>query len=152
MLQIIRSRVLFLAVLKQVKDVLVVIMVNRLFSKNVWNFRKLIYYWFPVIFCAIFIFSISSIPGKNIPSIFSYQDIVFHLSVYAVFAFLIFRTLKAYNSVKTRFWRLVLVLGFIFVFALTDELHQSFVPNRTASLMDVLIDCIGAASGSFFYL
>jgi VanZ family protein len=29
------------------------------------------------------------------------------------------------------------------VFAISDELHQSFVPSRTASAMDVLIDAIG---------
>jgi VanZ family protein len=29
-------------------------------------------------------------------------------------------------------------------FAASDEYHQSFVPSRTASAHDVMIDCIGA--------
>jgi VanZ family protein len=30
------------------------------------------------------------------------------------------------------------------VYALTDEFHQSFVPSRTASIQDSLIDSAGA--------
>jgi VanZ family protein len=29
-------------------------------------------------------------------------------------------------------------------FAASDEYHQSFVPSRTASAHDVMLDCIGA--------
>jgi VanZ family protein len=32
-------------------------------------------------------------------------------------------------------------------YSITDELHQIFVPGRTAKIMDVLIDSTGVASG-----
>lgn len=40
------------------------------------------------------------------------------------------------------------LLAFIIsaAYAASDELHQSFVPGRTASFMDVLLDCSGAAA------
>jgi len=113
---------------------------------------KLIYYWLAVIFCGIFIFSISSIPGKDIPSLFPYQDIAFHALIYGVFAFSISGLIKIYNPKKIKFIRILLVLGLIFLFALTDEFHQLFVTNRSASLLDVGIDCVGAAIGAFFHL
>jgi VanZ family protein len=33
------------------------------------------------------------------------------------------------------------------LYALSDELHQAFLPARQASLWDVLLDCAGAAGG-----
>jgi VanZ family protein/inosine-uridine nucleoside N-ribohydrolase len=41
----------------------------------------------------------------------------------------------------------LVVLGLCFLYAFCDEWHQSFVPNRTSSALDVLIDCLGAAFG-----
>jgi VanZ family protein len=37
-------------------------------------------------------------------------------------------------------------------YAITDELHQGFVPGRTPKLMDVLIDSSGASLGIGIYL
>jgi VanZ family protein len=42
------------------------------------------------------------------------------------------------------------MLGAI-VFAISDELHQSFVPGRQGAVMDVIIDAIGAAGGLFVW-
>jgi len=66
-----------------------------------------------------------------------------HLTEYAILTFLNF-------GVGTiglqRFWKSVLPLALIgsAIFAITDEVHQSFVPNRGASPIDVLIDITGA--------
>jgi len=114
--------------------------------------KRLIYYWLPAIFCGIFIFSISSVPGNNIPSLFPLQDIAFHASIFGIFSFFISRLVKVYKPKKSKAYRLVFVLLFIFIFALTDEFHQSFVPNRTASIVDVLTDCAGSLIGALFYL
>lgn len=37
------------------------------------------------------------------------------------------------------------------LYALLDEGHQSFVPNRTASLYDVALDCSGALFSNFMH-
>ena len=40
-------------------------------------------------------------------------------------------------------------LGVIFLYAASDEFHQSFVPGRTALCSDVLIDTAGGATAVF---
>ena len=37
------------------------------------------------------------------------------------------------------------------LFGLTDEIHQSYVPSRTADGWDLLADALGAAMGVGFY-
>ena len=38
------------------------------------------------------------------------------------------------------------------MYAITDELHQIFVPGRVASIWDVLIDTMGAAFGVLLFM
>lgn len=40
----------------------------------------------------------------------------------------------------------------IFIYAISDEIHQAFVPGRTPLIKDVLIDSIGAITGIGFYM
>ena len=66
-----------------------------------------------------------------------------HLTEYAILTTLCF-TMGTFGFQKP--WKSVLpfaVLGSA-IFAVTDEIHQSFVPNRGASPVDVLIDITGA--------
>lgn len=39
--------------------------------------------------------------------------------------------------------------GSCVLFAVLDELHQAFVPGRTSSIRDVLLDSVGALFGAF---
>jgi len=100
-------------------------------------------YWLPVIIYAIVIFSCSSLPGEDIPSLFNYQDVVFHLAEYAVLALLFNRAMKAYYPGLVRRERSLFILLYCFIYALSDEFHQSFIPNRSPSLFDVAYDTIG---------
>ncbi len=100
-------------------------------------------FWLPVIIYAIIIFSFSSLPGQDIPSLFNYQDVVFHLAEYAVLALLFNRAMKAYYPRMTKKERSLFILFYCFVYALSDEFHQFFIPNRSASLFDVAYDTTG---------
>ena len=42
--------------------------------------------------------------------------------------------------------------GLSFLYAIADEWHQYFIPNRSASLKDVFLDGMGALCGVFFVL
>ncbi len=68
-----------------------------------------------------------------------------HLTEYAIFSMLLYGSIGGPEQVRwraqTAFWS-ILVAGF---YSLTDEFHQSFVPGRTASLVDCGIDTAGAA-------
>lgn len=39
------------------------------------------------------------------------------------------------------------IIGFVILYALSDEYHQSFIPGRGASFRDVCIDTLGGISG-----
>lgn len=43
------------------------------------------------------------------------------------------------------------VVLFAYLYAISDEIHQSFVPGRTARLRDTLIDLIGIFIGIFIF-
>jgi VanZ family protein len=66
-----------------------------------------------------------------------------HFTEYAILAWLAARALRTSSRdwVRTRwFW---LALAFVIGYALFDEFRQSFVPSRTASIFDSLIDTTG---------
>lgn len=73
-----------------------------------------------------------------------------HLTEYAILAMLLWRTIHRPNKNSARPWRwdeAGLVLAIVFLYAASDEFHQSFVPGRTALFSDVLIDTTGGAVG-----
>ena len=72
-----------------------------------------------------------------------------HLTEYAVLAILVWRALHmTKNNLPPWSWPKVGgTLLVVFLFAASDEFHQSFVPNRTPQFSDVLIDTIGGAIG-----
>lgn len=67
-----------------------------------------------------------------------------HVFEYLVLAFLLFRTFHAYSATDRKSL-LLLASGLSILYALSDELHQTFVPGREGKLSDVLIDGIGIA-------
>lgn len=107
--------------------------------------------WLPVIIWMGFIFYLSSIPGSFIPHLFSHQDIVSHIFVYMILAYFFSRALKnTYSSIalsKLIFFTVI----FGVIYGLSDEFHQTFTPDRTASVFDLFIDGIGSLLGSLFY-
>jgi len=66
-----------------------------------------------------------------------------------VLALLLWRGLRAVSTQTTGWsWRAARQAWFVVVaYAITDEVHQLFVPNRQGSPWDVLIDSIGGAAG-----
>src|SRR5438270_9832737 len=71
-----------------------------------------------------------------------------HLTEYAILAMLFWRALRGSTRWHTKMSILLLIAGVgCALFAATDEFHQSFVPSRTASPVDVMIDICGALLG-----
>lgn len=48
---------------------------------------------------------------------------------------------------KTGKREILQVVGFVILYAISDEYHQSFIPGRGASMKDVYIDTLGGISG-----
>lgn len=74
-----------------------------------------------------------------------------HLTEYALLAVFLLRALSA-QAVQLRSAHAFTAIGVAAIWAATDEFHQSFVPTRTASPVDVLIDVCGAICGVLLYL
>jgi VanZ family protein len=139
--------------------------------------QKFFRYWLPVLVWMAIIFSASadskSGPTSSrliapfvrffVPDISpeNLDEIVFvvrkaaHVTEYAVLSWLLARALTK-PATPTGAWTRKAALAAWLVASLystTDELHQSFVPNREARWADIIIDSTGAALGivGFFW-
>ncbi len=110
-------------------------------------------YWLPVLLWAGLIYFVSSLPGGVIPSVFFGQDILFHFFEYIALAIVLYRALT--NSGFSVRWhrkkQLYLVIVYCLAYAISDELHQRFVPERFFSIIDLFVDSLGVVLGSVLY-
>ena len=102
--------------------------------------KKFFKFWLPVLIWAGIIFWLSSIPNleSGLEQDFILRKIV-HVLEYAILAFLLIR------AISTQDWKKAIIFSAIiaFLYALSDEYHQSFVFGREGSLWDVGVDSIG---------
>lgn len=68
-----------------------------------------------------------------------------HFTIYFLLGILVIRALWLHKNTLRQ--RVVTAAAFCFLYACSDEFHQSFVPGRAASIRDVLIDTSGALTG-----
>jgi VanZ family protein len=96
------------------------------------------------------IFAFSSLPTSELPS-FGMLDTLIkkggHFLGYAFLSLAYLYALPQQCTPKTRRW---IAVALAFLYALSDEFHQSFIPGRRASLWDVGIDGLGATLAMLF--
>lgn len=68
-----------------------------------------------------------------------------HFSEFCLLGILIYLNVIEYRKNKT----ILLSIVFAFIYAISDEVHQLFVPGRAFAIMDILIDTSGAILGIF---
>ena len=114
--------------------------------------------WLPVILWAGMIFFLSSIPDlrSGLPNIF---DLILrkiaHSGEFGILAILLWRAILSLNfkqSKQSTANVIVIVIIIVILYAISDELHQGFVPGRVASPIDALIDSFGAIIGLVIFL
>jgi VanZ family protein len=90
-------------------------------------------------------------PQMSIAAIVSIQTVIRklgHVTEYAILAVLLWRALRSGQNLRSRIAILFFAVWIACaIFAVSDEFHQSFVPSRTASAHDVMIDTCGALIG-----
>ncbi len=101
-------------------------------------------YWLPLIVYCLAIFIQSSFPSPVEEPDVPFFDKYLHILGYALLGALFCR---AYGSLRLggKFWRAAL-LSFLSagLYGISDEIHQYFVPGRSADVMDVAADFFGA--------
>lgn len=107
------------------------------------NLQATLIRWLPPVIWAGVIFAFSSLPQVKVSEFILWDFIVkkaAHLSEYAILYALIFRASKGK-------WAPAYFL--LTLYALSDELHQKFVPGRTSTPLDIGFDLIGASIASY---
>lgn len=74
------------------------------------------------------------------------------MGAYALLAFLAARNLKQEKPLFSRATIRIMAIVFASIYGLSDEIHQAFVPSRTASGWDFLADLLGSILGVWWYL
>ena len=74
-----------------------------------------------------------------------------HATVYFILAIMIILFITVMQEKKKYFLALLITIVICFLFACTDEYHQTFVGGRTGQFKDVLIDTSGALAGTLLY-
>lgn len=98
----------------------------------------------PVLLCSVTLFYLSSIPGLTPPSLgVEWQDKVYHTIAFLGYGLTVLWASMGLRPSASRRSHIVVTVVLSIVFAVSDEIHQYFVPNREAGLDDVLADIVG---------
>lgn len=95
--------------------------------------------WAPVALWAAVIFAFSSIPSLS-TELGTWDTILrklAHVTEYAILGGLLLRAVRLPG----------LAVALAVLYAVTDEVHQTFVEGRTGAPLDVVIDAVGALAG-----
>jgi VanZ family protein len=125
--------------------------------------------WLPALLwaCAIFFFStdlfssdntaivVGSLFGMLIPGLTGHDVELFHglvrklghFTEYFIFTVLLARALRKENRGALSMRHYLISLAVAILYAVSDEFHQTFVPSRSATVVDVWIDTCGGIAG-----
>lgn len=107
--------------------------------------RRFLVYHLPAILYALGIIALSSTPYLRPPNIrFLAADKVAHFVEYALFTVLAFQSIYQMGSRPNLRRSLLIAALFVSLFALSDEIHQHFVPGRHSDWRDFVTDAAGA--------
>ena len=101
--------------------------------------------WAPVVVYMGAIFWVSSLPLPPVPV---GGDKPWHLIAYGGLGSLWFARSRADSGVASRRASQLLAVGIAVAYAVTDEVHQMYVPGRSAELADLLADTLGVVAGT----
>lgn len=100
---------------------------------------------------------IKIITGKSLsinePFVDNLQSIIrklAHFSIYTIGGFLIMN--YYYGTDKKEYKKIIYSIIFGGSYAITDEIHQVFVPGRSGNIFDVGIDTLGVITGVLIYI
>lgn len=99
--------------------------------------------WLPVFLWALVIFALSSIKQVVVSEFFIWDFVakkIAHVGEYAVFFVLIYRATGG---------KWLATFSLTMIYAVSDEIHQSFVPGRNTAVYDLGFDFSGASIAAY---
>ena len=124
--------------------------------RRAFGFRAAAWYWAPPIIWMAAIFALSSLSAatietartaeaaRSVPSLVNQFTV--HLAEFGVLAVLVYRVAGRRRR-ATDPYLVLFVLALTTLYGATDEVHQSVVPGRDPSWLDLGYDALGAACG-----
>ena len=104
--------------------------------------------WLPVIFYCLLIFIQSSYPATDSLPTFPYADKLAHAAGYSLLGFLFYRAYRT-TGIQTQAVLLLVLSAFsAALYGVSDEIHQYFVPSRTADIADMAANAVGSFVGA----
>jgi len=115
------------------------------------NIKLLLFYYLPPIALCLFIFIQSSYPSVVEANPFPGFDKFLHFSAYGLLGLLFFRL---FHRTLNRNLKQILLISIIIttLYGISDEIHQSFIPARSADIYDILADFMGSVVGATIYM
>jgi len=105
----------------------------------------------------VLIFCISSYPISSEIAIFSSSDKLLHIIEYGILSLLIYFAFRSSNIPDH--YSLGMAFAISFLYGVSDEIHQYFVPGRQSDILDAVADGIGSVvfllvikSKNYFFL
>ena len=121
--------------------------INIMHLTNSSPFKRFAYYWLPVLLYCLLIFIQSSFPASEHVPEFDFSDKLLHAGAYAVLGFLLYRAFSAMENGATTVRLIAMSIFLTALYGASDEIHQYFVPSRSAELLDFAADAIGGILG-----
>ena len=100
-------------------------------------------YWLPPLGWALFILILSSRPLQGFTPLFVHFDKLVHAGEYGILSLLLYRAFIHAQQGWLRKQAVSLSVLSCIIFGFSDEVHQMYVPMRTADAADFLADSIG---------
>ncbi len=108
------------------------------------------YHSLPLIVSSLVIFILSAQPTTPFMLKTEWgEDKIWHFAGYFIYG--IAAQIFTIGYFKTKSQRISIAFAIAFGFALSDEIHQYFVPGRSCDLFDLIADCLGIIVSLFFY-
>lgn len=106
-----------------------------------------VYYFIPAVLWMAVIFSLSAMHGSGGGWELTFGQFLIrkgaHVAEFFVFTVLLVLAFY-YGEYRLKKWQVILIIFFVTVlWAISDEVHQSFVPFRTPHIRDVGFDVVG---------
>lgn len=117
--------------------------------EDTFQTKRFFPYWLPIWLWMAFIYYVSH--QSDVAGIPSKLGYVWHVFAFALLVLLVYRAFRSYGFLRKDAY--AVAAGWTLIYAIADEIHQLFVPNRSFSGTDILLDSMGTILfGIFLFL